>query len=232
MELKDKIKHSKAIFFDLFHTLFSVVTEKSAIRTGGILGIPDDIWTQMLFESSDSRLRGIETDKYAIIRELAHQYNPDIPEEIIRQAADCRQKRFHDCLSNLKTDKVNILKKLKAAGKKIGLISNADAVEISGWNHSPFSPYFDCVIFSYQIGYVKPEVEIYQHALDKLDVSAADSIFIGDGSCNELSGARKIGMTTVITTEFTSTLWPEKIPERSLHADYIIDDFEQLNCNF
>lgn len=35
-------------------------------------------------------------DKYAITRKLAHQLNPDIPEDIIRKAADTRQQRFHD----------------------------------------------------------------------------------------------------------------------------------------
>lgn len=90
MELKEKVRQSKTLFFELSHTLFSVISTKNAVRTEDILGIPNEIWTQMLFESSDERLRGIEKDKYEITWKLAHQYNPEIPEDIIQKAADSR----------------------------------------------------------------------------------------------------------------------------------------------
>ena len=102
------------------------------------------------------------------------------------------------------------------------------AVEISGWPFSQFAPYFDSAVFSFEIGKVKPEPEIYQYALAKLGVSPENAIFIGDGSCNELAGARAIGMTTVMTTEYSSIFWPEKIPEIGRNADYVITDFNAL----
>jgi len=232
MELSEKIRESKAVFFDLFHTLFSFVSNKTNGRnTSAMLGIPKDTWNQLLYDSSGDRLRGLEKDKYTIIRKLAHQYDPKIKESVIRDAADSRRKRFHDGLSSLKTSKVQVIEALRSRGKKIGLISNADSVEVSGWFSSPFVPHFDSVIFSYQVGYIKPEPEIYQCGLDSLGVSAKDSIFVGDGGSNELWGAKNLGFTTVMTTEIIGDLWPDKIEERRMHADYIIDRFDLLTEN-
>ncbi len=229
MRLCEKIRQSKAIFFDLFHTLFSFISDKTKGRnTSEILSVPEDAWNQLLFDFSDDRLRGKEKDKYSIIRKLAHQYDPKIVEEVIRNAADYREKRFHDGLCHLKTSKIQVIEALKANGKKIGLISNADAIEVSGWSSSPFAPHFDSVVFSYQIGYIKPEPEIYQYALKSLEVSPEDSIFVGDGGSNELFGAKEVGITTVMTTEIIKQLWPEKIRERQEHADYVIDHFDRL----
>ena len=79
---------------------------------------------------------------------------------------------------------------------------------------------FDTVIFSYVTGYVKPEPEIYQIALDSLGVTAEESIFVGDGGSDEIRGAKEVGFTTVMTTEIISKLWPEKIDARAKYADY------------
>lgn len=121
-----------------------------------------------------------------------------------------------------------VIRELKLQGKKIGLISNADAVEVKGWFVSPISRLFDSVVFSYAVGYVKPEPDIYRIALDALGVSAERSVFVGDGGSNELIGARKLGFTTILTTEIIRDLWPERIPERLPYADFVIDRFEQL----
>jgi putative hydrolase of the HAD superfamily len=87
------------------------------------------------------------------------------------------------------------------------------------------------VTFSYQVGSVKPEPEIYRLALNSLNVSPEDSIFVGDGGSNELFGAKNVGFTTVMTTEIIGQLWPDKIQERRKHTDYVIDHFDLLTEN-
>jgi putative hydrolase of the HAD superfamily len=229
MNLQEKVKQSRALFFDLFHTLFSFKTD--AIEGGGtseLLGIPEAVWDELVFNKSDDRMKGINTDKYSIIRELAHAYDPGISEEIIRNAADMREKRFRTGLINADRSRAAVLAELKRMNKKIGLISNADAVEISGWPESPFAPYFDSVVFSYQIGFIKPEPEIYEYALDSLGVTAEESIFVGDGGSDEFRGAKRVGFTTVMTTEIAGKRWPEKIAERSTYADYVIEGLGKL----
>tara|TARA_B100000609_G_C17180585_1_gene416881 strand:- start:24 stop:731 length:708 start_codon:yes stop_codon:yes gene_type:complete len=229
MKLEQRLAESKVVFFDLFHTLFSFKSDGTAGRsTSEILGIPEMVWTDLLFDSSEERMRGHEHDRYAIIRKLAHIYDPSIDEDRIRLAADSRFERFSRGLKEAGGDRIEILSKLRASGKKIGLISNADSVEVSGWDESPLSRCFDSVIFSFATGYVKPEPEIYQIALDSLGVTAAEAIFVGDGGSDELRGAREVGLTTVMTTEIISNIWPEKIPDRAKYADYQISRLGDL----
>ncbi len=229
MSLRSAVIKADAIFFDLFHTLYSFVGSGDSTKsTSELLGMPMDTWDNLLFNDSDDRLRGKDNCKYSIIRNLAHKHDPNIPEETIQVAADWRQKRFHNGLANLVTPKTDILKSLKDQGKKIGLVSNADSVEISGWFESPFEPLFDSVTFSYEVGHVKPEPEIYQHALDSLGVVPQNCIFVGDGSNDELQGAKELGFTTVMTVEMTQHRWPEKNRKRSAYADFIVDDLSAL----
>ena len=56
---------------------------------------------------------------------------------------------------------------------------------------SPLYNLFDEAIFSYEVGYLKPQAEIYQIALEKMNVNPEKSIFIGDGGSDELKGAKK-----------------------------------------
>lgn len=229
MKLIEKVNSSKAVFFDLFHTLFGF--DRSQIRsqhTATLLGIPEESWDHIVFNKSENRLRGLDRDKYSIIRELAHQYDPSISEETIRHAADIRERRFYEGLTGFRSPRFEVLKRLRQQGEKIGLISNADSIEVLGWFVSEFPQHFDSVTFSYEIGYLKPEPEIYLHALNTLQVKADDAIFVGDGGSEELRGAKNLGFTTVMTTEYTSRLWPGKIDARRQYSDYVVDDLRKL----
>jgi len=113
-------------------------------------------------------------------------------------------------------------------GKKIALVSNADFNEIVAWNRSPIAPLFDVTIFSCEVGFVKPEREIYELAMNRLSATVPDCVFIGDGACNELEGAKKLGMTTVMMKGIVQEIYPEEIPNRRKFADYEIDRIIQL----
>ena len=108
------------------------------------------------------------------------------------------------------------------------LLSNADVMEKRGWDASPFAPFFMHAFFSCDTGYVKPEAEAYRSAL-KLSVPDAENVvFVGDGGSNELQGARACGFTTVMTTEIIGEFWPDLIPGRKIHADYVVGSLEEL----
>lgn len=94
---------------------------------------------------------------------------------------------------------LEVLGRIREKGIKIGLISNADIIDIKYWNDSPLSTFFDSVIFSCDVGIMKPETEIYQLAMKSLNVKPEESIFIGDGGSNELFGARRAGMKTIFS---------------------------------
>ncbi len=117
---------------------------------------------------------------------------------------------------------------LKSINKKIVLISNADVLEKMAWDYSKISQYFDAAIFSCDVGYVKPQKEIYEIALQYINEDPSNCIFIGDGGSNELYGAKILGFTTVMVKGIIEKIWPDKIEDRKKYADYIISDVIEL----
>ena len=80
----------------------------------------------------------------------------------------------------------------------IGLVSNCAPDIPRVWSTSVLAPYFGYCAFSCQVGAVKPEPEIYRVALDALRLLPDQTLYIGDGSGEELSGAARCGMQPVL----------------------------------
>lgn len=218
-----------AVIFDLFHTLTSsAAVLKKTKGTSEILGVPRNAWNDQLLLYSEDRLRGNLRNQYEIIERMAHAIDPAIPDSIIRQAAENRIHRFHYALQHIEQPTLDMLQQLKDRGKVLGLISNGDVNEFTGWQTSPLRQYFRYAVFSCDVGYVKPEKEIYELCMKKLQVNQMDCLYIGDGGSDELRGAKACGMTTVLTTRVIKDLWPEKIDKRRSCADYEIDAWDGL----
>jgi len=85
----------------------------------------------------------------------------------------------------------------RGKGLHVGLITNMiepSYVVLKRAGH--FKP-FDDVVASCDVGFVKPEREIYQIALDRFNVSPQESIFIDDKQRN-LDPAGQMGFTTIL----------------------------------
>lgn len=228
--LQKSIAESKAIFFDLFHTLASFEGNTiGGTYTHEILGLDRTKWADLLFDSSEDRLKGHKRDPYAILGDLARTINPNLSDATIRIATDNRRKRFIECLEKIKPDNLATLRSLRTAGKKLCLVSNADCVETIGWQTSPLKTIMHDCVFSCDIGAMKPEPEIYREAMKRLGVTPEDSLFVGDGGNDELRGAKQVGMTTIMTIEITSRIWPERIDARRPYSDFIIERISDLS---
>jgi len=83
---------------------------------------------------------------------------------------------------------------------KTGIISNAwsDALELVKTHVNQET--FDEVLFSSEEGVEKPELEIYQRALARLNVLPTEAIFVDDMPKN-VEGARAVGMVGVHFTD-------------------------------
>lgn len=223
------IERYQVILFDLFHTLTSVESAKApGRRTSAIVGVSREEWNDQLHLYSKDRLSGEIKDPFEIIKRMARAIKPDISDKVIKEAIDSRISRYRYSLLNIPVRTIDTLKRLKSRGKRLGLISNADVTEKYGWGDSPIREYFDCSIFSCDVGYVKPDKEIYELCLKNLGVLPCDSMFIGDGGSDELKGAKALGITTVLTTHVVKYLWPEKIKFARKFADYEIDELSEI----
>lgn len=226
----DIVRTKKAVIFDLFHTLTSRESTWGDGRpyTHQMLGVTKEAWNDQLVKFSRDRLTGAQTDSISIIRDMARAIDPSITDDVIAAATNNRIARFADSLLHMPSETSSVLGALKSGGKRVGLISNADMMEVAAWKDCPVANMFDSTVFSCHAGCVKPEPEIYQLSLKELGVGPGDAMFVGDGGCNELAGARSLGITTVMITGVIREIWPELIPERLLHADYVIEKLTEL----
>ncbi len=227
------IEKKKAVVFDLFHTLTSLASSWCSGRrlTHEMLGVSREAWDEQLLKKSRDRLVGLKKDPFDIVAEMARAIDPSISNERIKAATENRIVRFAAALHEIPDENLAVLEYLKARGKRIGLISNADVMEVADWSRSKISHVFHSTVFSCEVGCVKPERAIYELSLRELDVPATESVFVGDGGSNELKGAKNVGMSTVMVTGIIRELWPERIAARQEHADFVIERLSELIGN-
>lgn len=224
------VQTKKAILFDLFHTLTSLESTWGDGRppTCQMLGVNKEAWDEQLQKLSHDRLTGKKTDALAIVADMAHAIDPSIPQERIRAATENRIARFAAALIKMPVETGQVLRSLKISGKRIGLISNADVMEVAAWSQCPVASLFDSTVFSCAAGCVKPDPEIYRIAMRELGVGPDECLFVGDGGSNELEGAKTVGITTVMIAGIIREIWPQRIAERQRHADFVIERLVEL----
>jgi putative hydrolase of the HAD superfamily len=219
----------QAVVFDLFHTLTGPEAEWSDLPwTSDVLGIDRSLWNELLVSRSRWRLAGEETDPYTIVRSLAHAIDPSISDERIRSATGVRIQRFKDSFARIPTENIETLRCLRAAGFRLGLISNADVMEVAPWSECPLAGLFDVEVFSCKVGLVKPEWAIYARCVEALGVSPSECLFVGDGGSNELVGAKNAGMSTAFVSGVMAQLWPDRVEERRAISDHHVERIPDL----
>jgi putative hydrolase of the HAD superfamily len=99
------------------------------------------------------------------------------------------------------TSAVATLGALREHGIRLGVLSNTHGLEVRAWDRSPLANHVDVVALSHEIGACKPDPATYAYALSRLEVSAAATAYVGDGSSDELVGARTAGFGMVLLAE-------------------------------
>jgi HAD superfamily hydrolase (TIGR01509 family) len=94
-----------------------------------------------------------------------------------------------------------LLESIRSRGVKTGIVANS-------WPEPPrvlwrdieeagLAALLDVVVFSADVGALKPQPEIFLHALDRLGVAPEDAMFVGDRLATDIQGAGRLGLTTV-----------------------------------
>ena len=218
----------KAIFFDLFFTLV-VPDYLDKDNEYDVLKLKKEEWESYAEneELYKERALGKIYDEVSIVEKIIELMSYEATQEQITEIVSCRIDRMKRALVTVDKVIIDTIKSLNEFGIKICLISNADCIDCKFWNESPLSKFFDFVIFSCNVGMLKPESEIYEFALEKIGVKPEDSIFVGDGGSEELFGAKRVGMKTVFT-EYLDKKDDEKRKKLMLDADYHIEKFNDL----
>jgi len=77
------------------------------------------------------------------------------------------------------------------------VLSNTNAIHVDYvLEHYPFLHDFDAHVFSHEVGLLKPDPAIFQHALQKYGLTAERTVFVDDIAANA-DAARRLGMKAV-----------------------------------
>lgn len=115
---------------------------------------------------------------------------------------------------------VETLRALRQRGHRIGVVTNGRvAVQQAKLEALGLLPWVDTVLISEAEGLRKPDAALFQRALDRLGVDAAEAVHVGDHPENDVRAARAAGLRAVWMRD---RYWPA--PE----ADGVIDRLPQL----
>ena len=195
----------KAVLFDLGDTLIKtpcIITNfQKILEAHGIHRTQDEILTA--YEESEKRfsmeLMKIMFDEFWIKR------NNMLLEKLgifgrIDLAKIITEEWWDHADVSVYPDVNETLIELKRRGLKTGIITNglqsdlAKLLTKTGLNTNAF----DIIITVDPIGLMKPEREIFHHALEKIQVSPNEALFVGDTVEYDYEGAKKAGLKALL----------------------------------
>jgi putative hydrolase of the HAD superfamily len=113
------------------------------------------------------------------------------------------------------------LNELKQKGYVLGIITNGRGLfQARAIDRLGIRDYFDTILISEVEQVRKPQVEIFQRAMDRLGVLALDSAFVGDNPEADIAGAKGAMMKTIWKR---NSLWTE-----AKGADAMIDELNEI----
>ncbi len=88
---------------------------------------------------------------------------------------------------------IKIVDELRAAGTRVCILTNGTSLIPEEMAAFGLVDHFDAVFNSAQIGYIKPDIQVFAHVCDQLGVEP-HQVFFTDDSTSKLSGAIELGM--------------------------------------
>jgi putative hydrolase of the HAD superfamily len=191
----------RAVIFDLWNTIaewpharWAEVRPRVAERLGLT---PEEFDTRWYGELAHLRETGPIADVLA-----RFDLSPDAAEDVLALRGDVTRQGLVPVSGAAET-----ITELRSRGLRTGLITVCSEDVPRIWPETLFHGLFDAEVFSSSVGLRKPDPRIYALALDELDVPASEALFVGDGANDELAGAERVGMTSVMLE-----VPPEKLP--------------------
>ena len=124
---------------------------------------------------------------------------------------------FDQFLVALPVERLAALRKMRADGKRLYMISNTNAIMFDGWIKRAFQQegmrvgdYFDGIVTSFAEGVCKPDAALFETVLNRFRLRAEESVLLDDSEAN-CEAARQLGMHAVrIIGKKTILNWEEE----------------------
>lgn len=115
-----------------------------------------------------------------------------------------RLKRYHDTNNLWDSVPADIPETLKALKERfrLGVVSNANGTVKTLLTRIQLAQYFEIIVDSHEEGMEKPDPRIFQRALERLQVPASDTAYVGDLYHVDILGAQAVGMKPILIDPF------------------------------
>jgi putative hydrolase of the HAD superfamily len=123
---------------------------------------------------------------------LNRSWSDDALTEAVRQ----RRANHYPAFTMLRPGTLAALTELRAAGCPLALLSNCSSDARQMLVDSGLAVKFDALVLSAELGIMKPDPQIFRHALTELGVESG--FYIGDGDDGELMASRQAGLVDVL----------------------------------
>jgi 2-haloalkanoic acid dehalogenase type II len=115
-------------------------------------------------------------------------------------------------LSTLYPETIEALQDLKNKGIKIAIVSNTPKLSVDGvLEKFGLDKLFDAVCFSYDVGYLKTDTELFDSTLQKLGVAKDEAVMVGDSLETDIAGAERAGVLAVLIDRKNTREYENKI---------------------
>lgn len=205
----------KVVLFDLGGTLVYFDSDWSAtLRQAGaamaerLYSLGFQVDTAAFAETFTVRMEGYrgerdmdgieDTTAVILAQELTQSGYPDAPDAMLREAL----RTFYAVTQphwQVEADALDTLHTLRAAGYRLGILSNAaDDEDVRVLvNQSGFAPFMERVFTSAEVGMRKPHRRIFDRALDGFAIAPHQVVMVGDKLEADVRGAQEVGMAGI-----------------------------------
>jgi putative hydrolase of the HAD superfamily len=101
------------------------------------------------------------------------------------------------------------LERLKTAGFKLAIVSNAEGQVEADARRFGLAPFFDAIIDSHLVGVAKPDPRIFHIALERLGAAPDEARYAGDIYSIDMLGARAAGIEGALIDQHGRYDWVE-----------------------
>lgn len=147
-----------------------------------------------------AKLRRREFNSFGILRSFCDSVGASLSEVDLHELAWLWYSPLVEH-SGVEEGLADTLATLRARGYRLGLVSNTfvdGAIHDRHLALHGLLEFFPVRVYSSAVGYRKPDPRIFRTALDRLNATANEAMFVGDLVKTDIVGAKRAGMVTVL----------------------------------